>query len=161
GSSVTCRTRSASSSGSTFFHTSKHARRAVVDDMSAQQQIAELSARLEEAEETLRAVSAGEIDAFIVQGPRGEQVYSLRNVEQPYRTLVEEMQEGAAILTSAGDIVYCNRQFATLLAVPLEDMVGKSLEQFLIGGDRVAFLALKKTGAGKCRAQLTAANGRV
>jgi len=129
--------------------------------MSAQQQIAELSARLEEAEETLRAVGAGEIDAFIVQGPRGEQVYSLRSAEQPYRTLVEEMQEGAAILTSAGDIVYCNRQFATLLAVPLEDMVGKSLEQFLIGGDRVAFLALKKTGAGKCRAQLTAANGRV
>jgi PAS domain-containing protein len=97
----------------------------VVDDMSAQQQIAHLSARLEEAEETLRAVSAGEIDAFIVQGPRGEQVYSLRNVEQPYRTLVEEMQEGAAILTCAGDIVYCNRQFSILVAIPLEDVIGR------------------------------------
>ena len=86
----------------------------VVDDSNAQQRIAELTARLEEAEETLRAVSAGEIDAFIVQGPRGEQVYCLRSAEQPYRTLVEEMQEGAAILTPAGDIVYCNRQFATL-----------------------------------------------
>ena len=132
-----------------------------MDDMSAKQQIAELSARLEEAEETLRAVSAGEIDAFIVQGPRGEQVYSLRSAEQPYRTLVEEMQEGAAILTAAGDIVYCNRQLATLVAIPLEDVVGRSLDQFLVGGDRVAFKALRKAGAGKCRARLTAANGRV
>ena len=132
-----------------------------MDDMSARQQIAELSARLEEAEETLRAVSAGEIDAFIVQGPRGEQVYTLRSAEQPYRTLVEEMQEGAAILTSAGDIVYCNRQFATLLTIPLEDVVGRSLDQFLDGGDRMAFRALRKAGAGKSRARLTAANGRV
>src|SRR6185503_12583601 len=139
GSSVTCRTRSASSSGSTFFHTSKHARRAVVDDMSAQQQIAELSARLEEAEETLRAVSAGEIDAFIVQGPRGEQVYSLRSTEQPYRTLVEEMQEGAAILTVAGDIMYCNRQFSMLVGIPLENVIGRPLDRFLGSDDRPAF----------------------
>ena len=47
---------------------------AVANDSNAQQRIAELTARLEEAEETLRAVSAGEIDAFIVQGPQGEQV---------------------------------------------------------------------------------------
>jgi two-component system, sensor histidine kinase len=132
-----------------------------VQDKSAQQQIAELSARLEEAEETLRAVSAGEIDAFVVQGPRGEQVFSLRSAEQPYRTLVEEMQEGAAILTCAGDIVYCNRQFANLVAIPLEDVIGRSLDQFLLGADRVAFQAVRKTGAGKCRARLTAASGRV
>ena len=132
----------------------------MVDDFSAQQRIAELSARLEEAEETLRAVSAGEIDAFIVQGPRGEQVYSLRSAEQPYRTLVEEMQEGAAILTAAGDIVYSNRQLATLFAIPLEDMIGRSLDQFLFGPDRATFMALRKAGSGKCRARLTAANGR-
>ena len=129
-------------------------------DSNAQQRIAELSARLEEAEETLRAVSAGEIDAFIVQGPRGEQVYTLRSAEQPYRTLVEEMQEGAAILTPAGDIVYCNRQFSTLVAIPLEDVIGRPLDRFLNGGDRIAFALLRKAGCGKCRARLTAANGR-
>ena len=133
----------------------------MADDFNAQQRIAELSARLEEAEETLRAVRAGEIDAFIVQGPRGEQVFSLRSAEQPYRTLVEEMQEGAAILTTAGDIVYCNRQFSKLVGVSLEDVIGHSLEQFLIAPDRAAFNALRKMGAGKCRARLTAAqNGR-
>jgi PAS domain S-box-containing protein len=133
----------------------------VVDDSNAQQRIAELTARLEEAEETLRAVSAGEIDAFIVQGPRGEQVYSLRGAEQPYRTLVEEMQEGAAILTPAGDIVYCNRQFATLLRIPLEEVIGTALDRLLSDSDRMAFAMLRRAGSGKCRARLMAADGRV
>jgi PAS domain S-box-containing protein len=133
----------------------------VADESHAQQRIAELSARLEEAEETLRAISAGEIDAFIVQGPRGEQVYSLHSAEQPYRTLVEEMQEGAAILTVAGDIVYCNRQFATLVGIPLEDVIGRPLDRLLSGSDRMAFAMLRKAGSGKCRARLMAASGRL
>ena len=133
----------------------------MADKSHTQQRIAELSARLEEAEETLRAVSAGEIDAFIVQGPLGEQVYSLRSAEQPYRTLVEEMQEGAAILTVAGDIVYCNRQFATLVGIPLEDVIGRPLDRFLSGSDRMAFAMLRRAGSGKCRARLTAVDGRV
>ncbi len=131
------------------------------DDSSAPQKIAELSARLEEAEETLRAVRAGEIDAFVVQGPHGEQVYTLRSAEQPYRTLVEEMQEGAAILTAAGDIVYCNRQLATMVAIPLEDVIGRPLDRFLTGPDRAAFGALRKIGFGKCRARLAASDGRL
>ncbi len=104
---------------------------------------------------------AGEIDAFIVQGPRGEQVYTLRSAEQPYRTLVEEMQEGAAILTVAGDIVYCNRQFSTMVGIPLEQVIGCSLDQFLTGADRAPFGALRKAGFGKCRARLAASDGRV
>ena len=129
-------------------------------DTTAQQRIVELSARLEEAEETLRAVRAGEIDAFIVQGPRGEQVYSLRSVEQPYRTLVEEMQEGAAILTLAGDILYCNRQLALLVGIALEDAISRPFDCFLSGPDRIAFATLRKNGWGKCRARLAHPEGR-
>lgn len=132
----------------------------MADNSNAQQRIAELSARLEEAEETLRAVRAGEIDAFIVQGPRGEQVYSLRSVEQPYRTLVEEMQEGAAILTVAGDILYCNRQFSVLVGIALEDVIGRPLDRFLDTSDRLVFAALRKAGWGKCRARLKNKDGR-
>jgi len=132
----------------------------VAPDTNAQQRIAELSARLEEAEETLRAVSAGEIDAFIVQGPRGEQVYSLRSVEQPYRTLVEEMQEGAAILTLSGDILYCNRQLAALVGIGLEDVISRPFDRFLTGADRMAFAMIRKSGCGKCRARLVNPDGR-
>ncbi|MDB6043221.1 MAG: hypothetical protein JWM63_1772 [Gammaproteobacteria bacterium] len=133
----------------------------VPDDSNAQQRIEELTARLEEAEESLRAGRAGEIDAFIVQGPDGEQVFTLRSAEQPYRNLVEEMQEGAAILTAAGDIMYCNRQFSALVAVPLEDVIGRSLDRFISGTDRPALRALMKAGVGKCRARVIAADGRI
>ena len=133
---------------------------AVANNSNAQQRIAELSARLEEAEETLRAVRAGEIDAFIVQGPRGEQVYSLHSVEQPYRNLVEEMQEGAAILTVAGDILYCNRQFSMLVGIALEDVIGRPLDRFLNAADRTVFATLRKAGCGKCRARLKNRDGR-
>ena len=61
----------------------------------AAEEIRSLTARLAEAEDTLRAVRSGEIDAFIVQGPLGEQIYALRSAEQPYRNLVEDMLEGA------------------------------------------------------------------
>jgi signal transduction histidine kinase/ActR/RegA family two-component response regulator len=130
------------------------------DETATLDRITELAARLEEAEETLRAVRSGEIDAFVIQGPQGEQVYALRSAEQPYRELVEDMLEGAAILTTDGDIAYCNRRFAELVAVPLEDVIGGSMERFLSGVDRPAYRAILAAGSGKRRTQLTTADGR-
>lgn len=130
------------------------------DDSSAEEQIRSLTERLEEAEETLRAVRSGEVDAFIVQGPTGEQIFALRSAEQPYRNLIEDMLESAAILTTDGDVAYCNKRFAELVSVPLEDVIGGSMERFVTGSDRPAYRALLRTGSGKRRAQLTSADGR-
>ena len=130
------------------------------DDSSTEEQIRSLTERLEEAEETLRAVRSGEVDAFIVQGPTGEQIFALRSAEQPYRNLIEDMLEGAAILTTDGDIAYCNRRFAELVAVPLEDVIGGAVERFIASTDRPAYRALLRTGSGKRRARLTSADGR-
>jgi signal transduction histidine kinase/DNA-binding NarL/FixJ family response regulator len=122
-------------------------------------QIQELTARLAEAEETLRAVRSGEVDAFIVEGPRGDQIFALRSAEQPYRHLVEDMLEGAAILTTEGDIAYCNKRFAELIAMPLEEVVGSPMERYIGASDRPPYRALLSSGAGKCRAQLRTAAG--
>ena len=51
--------------------------------------------RLREAEETLSAIRNGEVDSLIVTGPHGDQVFSLKGAEQPYRVFVEQMQERA------------------------------------------------------------------
>ena len=123
--------------------------------------IAELTARLDEAEETLRAVRCGEIDALVVQGPDGDRIYSLRTAEQPYRNLVEQMLEGAAILTTDGDITYCNRRFADLVAVPLEHVIGGSMERYINVAERPLYRALLEAGSGKRRSRLTAADGRL
>ena len=130
------------------------------DEVTSTEQIRILTERLAEAEETLRAVRSGEIDAFIVQGAEGEQVYALRSAEQPYRNLVEDMLEGAAILTTDGDIAYCNRRFAELVGMPLEEVVGGSMERYIHKEERVAYRSLLAAGSGKRRTQLTTADGR-
>ncbi len=132
----------------------------MLDEATPAEQIRSLTDRLEEAEETLRAVRSGEIDAFIVQGPQGEQIYALRSAEQPYRNLIEDMLEGAAILTTDGDIAYCNKRFAELVAVPLEDVVGGAMERFISKTDRPTYRALLAAGSGKRRVQLARADGR-
>jgi len=63
----------------------------------------ELRNRLREAEETLAAIRNGDVDSLVVAGPNGDQVFSLKGAEQPYRVFVEQMQEGAVTLTRAGD----------------------------------------------------------
>ena len=58
----------------------------------------ELRRRLEEVEETLRAIQGGEVDAVLVRAGR-EQVYTLESADRPYRLLVEQMPRAAATLT--------------------------------------------------------------
>ncbi len=41
----------------------------------------ELRARLEEAEETLRAIRSGEVEALVVEGPAGPQIFTLMGVD--------------------------------------------------------------------------------
>ena len=72
----------------------------------------ELRARLEEAEATLDAIRRGEVDALIVAGPAGNQVYTLTDADRIYRTLIEEMNEGALTVAGDGMILYANRRFA-------------------------------------------------
>jgi hypothetical protein len=50
----------------------------------------ELRTKLDEAEETLRAIRNGEVDALIVSTPQGNQVFTLQSADQPYRVLIEE-----------------------------------------------------------------------
>lgn len=93
--------------------------------------IAELSARLEEAEETLSAIRAGEVDAVIVAGPTGNRVFTLEGAEHAYRIFLEEMWKGAVTLTRKGVILYGNRRFAELVDVPLEQVIGTEIFRFL------------------------------
>src|SRR5690242_9116079 len=84
----------------------------------------ELRLRLEEAEETLRAIRSGEVDSLVVEGPDGPRVYALEGASDSYRALVEAMNEGAATVSEAGTIAYCNGRFAQLLDLPLEKVIG-------------------------------------
>ena len=91
---------------------------------------------MEEAEETLRAIQYGTVDAFVVEEPEGHRVYTLEGSDLPYSTLVERMQQGAAMLDARGCVVYCNLSLAQLLGVPRENVIGHYLQDFLAPEDQ-------------------------
>src|SRR5260221_6451414 len=90
-----------------------------------------LRARLEELEETLRAIRSGEVDGLVVETTGGEQIFTLKSADQTYRWMVEEMQKGAATLSDEGVVLYCNPFLAALLDVPVEAVMGAPLAGFL------------------------------
>jgi len=115
-----------------------------------------LQSRLQEAEDTLNAIYGGEIDAVVVSGPDGEQIFTLKGAEHPYRVLVEEMSEGAVTLTPDGTILYCNRRFAELVRAPLETVIGAAISEFLEPSDNRAFKALlKEAVTGRSKRELS------
>jgi PAS domain S-box-containing protein len=93
---------------------------------------------LQEAEETLRAIRYGTVDAFVIQEAEGHRVYTLEGSDLPYSTLVERMQQGAAMLDGKGCIVYCNLSLAQLMGVPRETVVGQYLQDLLAPADQAA-----------------------
>ena len=95
----------------------------------------ELHSRIVEIEEALTAIRNGEVDAIMVSGNKGEQVYSVSSAETPYRTFIEEMSEGAVTLTKEGTILYCNPRFADIVQSPYEKVIGSSLKQFITPND--------------------------
>jgi PAS domain S-box-containing protein len=109
-------------------------------------EIADLRNRLEEAEETLRAIREGEVDALVVHGRGGEQVYTLKGADYSYRILIEAINEGAGILALDGDILYANQKLSEVLGTPLERLVGTRMSDYAEAGDRELLTALLEHG---------------
>jgi PAS domain S-box-containing protein len=103
--------------------------------------------RLTEVEDTLSAIRTGEVDAVVVSGPEGEQVFTLSGVDYTYRRLIEEMNEGAVSLAADGSILYSNNCFARMLKRPLEKVVGSSIySSYIAPANLSMFKALIEQG---------------
>jgi PAS domain S-box-containing protein len=114
----------------------------------------ELQKNLEEAEELLRAIRGGEVDALVTSGPNGEQVFTLEGADRAYRTLIEAMNEGALTLAQDGTILYCNRSFAEMAKSPLEKVVSSSIYRFIPPENLSAFKRfLQDLGGGELSLQ--------
>ena len=125
------------------------------------ERFSKLQQELEEAQETLRAIRQGEVDALVVEGPLGPQLFTLKSAEQPYRMLVEQMQEGAVTLTTAGDVLYCNRRFAELVGVGPEAVVGGPIAPFVAQADRALLDAALRNGRGRHEGHLLGVEDRL
>ncbi len=133
------------------------------EDARALADNADLRQRLEEAEEVIRAIRSGAVDAFVVEEAHGNRVYTLDSADRPYRLLVEQMQQGAVTLNADGAIAYCNRRFAELVDTPHVKLIGTDFYTFLLPEERelcATLLTQAGTGGGQGEAHLRRTDGR-
>jgi PAS domain S-box-containing protein len=120
-----------------------------------QQENADLRARLAEAEETLRAIHEGEVDAVIVTGSKGDRVFSLSETDNLHRLMVETMNEVGLAAAPDGTLMFCNDRACALLGRPKPQLLGHDLGEFVAADDVARFRHLLEA------AMVTTADGRI
>jgi two-component system, OmpR family, phosphate regulon sensor histidine kinase PhoR len=109
-------------------------------------EIEELRLQLQEANETIYAIRTGQIDALMVSTETGPQLYTLRSADHTYRVFIEKMKEGAVTLNGDEIILYSNSQFASMVGLPLSEVIGIPFGTFIPEGCKSAFQKLMKSG---------------
>jgi PAS domain S-box-containing protein len=126
--------------------------------------VEELKLQLAEAVETIEAIRSGAVDALVVHGAQGEQIFTLKGADQVYRTLVEAMNEGAVSLNADQTILYCNNRFSEMVQTPLERIIGSPLTEFASSAQRprlADFLQQSLSRRGICETVFMAAGAEV
>lgn len=90
--------------------------------LDAERRIAELRRRLYEAEETLRAIREGEVDALVIRDAGRDEIFTLESGPEPYRVFMEAMDLGAAAFDVSGRLLYVNAALARLLDTTPENL---------------------------------------
>ena len=103
--------------------------------------------KLDDAEETLAAIRDGRADAIVVSGPEGARVFTLQGADQRYRRLVETMNEGAAIVSRDGTVLYANPCLSRMMGVASDAVVGRAFADFVAPAYRPVVEALLRRGA--------------
>ncbi|MHB8139416.1 MAG: sigma-54 interaction domain-containing protein [Smithellaceae bacterium] len=118
-------------------------RQQLLDDLQ------ELSKRMTESEETLRAILSGDVDGLVVKTAEGDRVFTLSGADHPYRIMIETMNEGAVTMAADGTILFSNQRFADILHRSLELLMGSSIYQYLSSSDIPLFKRLLEQSSEK------------
>src|SRR5438067_1986858 len=99
----------------------------------------------EDAEQVIHAIHHGDVDAFVVMKGTDPQVVTLAGADEPYRVLVQRMNEGVLTVDPDGRITH-----ASLMAEDLAEQspVGLAFSQaFRLEANEVAERLLKRFSA--------------
>jgi PAS domain S-box-containing protein len=110
--------------------------------VTEESEVQRLRIGLAEAEEALQAIYQGTVDALVVRGPKGPQIYTLVGAQEPYRQVVERMNQGALTLSENRQILYSNRHFADLLGYPTARLVGRPFADFVAVAEKASLASL-------------------
>jgi PAS domain S-box-containing protein len=122
-----------------------------------------LKERLWEADQTIKAIRGGEVDAFVIQESGEEQIYTLKGADAAYRILVESLNEGALILASDDSIFFCNGCFSAMVGLPIQKIIGSHIRSFFIPDSQTLVVdkirKTRKTGVARGEAMLERSDG--
>lgn len=116
------------------------------DQTQLVKEIEELRLQLQEANEAIHAIRTGQIDALVVKTEAGPQLYTLKSADHTYRVFIEKMKEGAVTLSRDEIILYSNSQFASMVDLPLSEVIGIPFGKFIPEGCRADFRKLMNSG---------------
>ena len=131
------------------------------EELRLRRRVLDLEARLSESQAVLSAIYNREVDAVVVRGEGGDQVFTLHGADQPYRVMLETMAEGALTLAPDGTVLHGNRALAQILDRPLPELIGSRFDDFVDGEYQAGFAALLQNPRenGRCDVKLVRPGG--
>ena len=94
-------------------------------------ELARLRTQIVELERALTAIRAGDVDAVVLGGPHGHQLYTLVSADRPYRVIVEGMGDGAVTVSERGIILYANLRLAELVGADRAALLGRDVTELV------------------------------
>ena len=116
----------------------------------------------DDKEQILDAIRTGCVDAFVVEDHEGHAVYTLQNADLPYSTLLQQMQQGAAMLNARGEVIFCNPSLGSLLGVTPQSMIAVPLQSLVQPEERAVLQKLiedARTGSSEGELRLRRPDG--
>jgi PAS domain S-box-containing protein len=90
-------------------------------------ELGRLRTQIDELDRALTAIRAGDVDAVVLAGPHGHQLYTLVSADRPYRVIVEEMGDGAVTVSERGIVLYANQRLADLVGADRAALLGREV----------------------------------
>ena len=87
----------------------------------------------EDAEQIIHAIHHGDVDAFVVMKGTDPQVVTLAGADEPYRVLVQRMNEGVLTVGSDGYIIFVNDRLSELTGFPADDLIDRHVATLFAG----------------------------
>jgi PAS domain S-box-containing protein len=132
---------------------------------------AELRARLDEAEETLRAIHNGEIDALVVETPTGSQIFTLQGQDAELNRfrgdILAQISDAVIVVDDDQRVTYLNAAAAQQYGITDSEALGRLVSEiyryrWLHPGDEAAMMAaLNETGQWRGESIHVKRNGEV
>ncbi len=105
--------------------------RSVAGRQPSAEEYARLFEEVQDLRQTLEAIRSGEVDAVVVGGPDGEQLYRQISADRPYRVIVEEMGDGALTVSERGVVLYANERMTKIVGRNREELLGTDVTELV------------------------------